>query len=118
MAKVRTTSSTTSSRKIRPAMTPEAREQQLIARAYDLVEQRLIDGTASSQETTHFLKQATAKAKLEQEILELNKELVKAKTEAIKSQKQSEEMFAEAIKAFKSYSGQGRESEEENEQYY
>lgn len=113
MAKAKGVSSSTSSRKIRPAMTPEAREQQLVSLAFDLVEQRLLDGTASSQETTHFLKQSTAKAKLEQEILELNKELVKAKTEAIKSQKQSEEMFAEAIKAFKSYSGQGRSDDEE-----
>ena len=40
-------------KKIRPALTPEARENQLIALATDLVEQRLLDGTASSQETTY-----------------------------------------------------------------
>ena len=50
---------------MRPALTPEARENQLISLAIDLVEQRLIDGTASAQETTHFLKLASRKAKLE-----------------------------------------------------
>ena len=34
-------------RKIRPALTPEARENQLIALAIDRAEQQLLDGTAS-----------------------------------------------------------------------
>ena len=54
-------------KKIRPALTPEARENQMISLAMDLVEQRLLNGTASSQETTHFLKLGTAKEKLERE---------------------------------------------------
>ena len=106
MAKVKATSSSDSSRKMRPALTPEARENQLISLAIDLVEKRLIDGSASSQETTHFLKLATSKAKLEKEILEKQKELITAKTETLQSQKRSEEMFAEAIKALKDYRGQ------------
>lgn len=114
MAKVKVTSSSENSRKIRPALTPEARENQLIALATDLVERRLIEGTASSQETTHFLKLATTKARLEKEILEKQRELITAKTEALQSQRRSEEMFAEAIKAFRNYSGQG-ESEEDYE---
>lgn len=118
MAKVKAVNSSGNTRKMRPALTPEAREQQLVSLAYNLVEQRLIDGTASSQETTHFLKQSTAKARLEKEILELNKELIKAKTEAMQSQRRSEEMFAEAIKAFRNYSGQGREEEEDEYEDY
>ena len=55
MAKARKTDSAKTTRKIRPALTPEARENQMIALAVDLVEQRLLDGTASSQQTTHFL---------------------------------------------------------------
>lgn len=96
---------------IRPALTPEGRENQMIALATDLVEKRLRDGSASSQETTHYLKQGTMKARLELEILQKEKELITAKTEALQSQKRSEELFAQAIKAFASYSGQ--ESEEE-----
>lgn len=98
---------------MRPALTPEAREQQLISLAVDLVEKRLREGTASSQETTHFLKQATAKYRLELQEKELNNKLAIAKTEALQSQKRSEEMFAEAIKAFRNYSGQGGDQDEE-----
>ena len=63
----------------RPALTPEARENQLISYAVDLVEQRLLNGTASSQETTHFLKLGSMKNRLEmQKLEEENKTLLKA----------------------------------------
>lgn len=118
MAKVKASSSSELLSPMRPALTPEARENQLISLAVDLVEKRLREGTASSQETTHFLKLATTKARIEQEILEKQKELIVAKTETLQSQKRSEEMFAEAIKAFKSYSGQGKDDEEYDDDYY
>ena len=105
VAKVKSSGSTT--RKIRPALTPEARENQLISLATDLVEQRLIDGTASSQETTHFLKLATSKARLEREILEKQAELITAKTENLKSAKRIEELYTEALNAMRNYAGQG-----------
>lgn len=107
MAKVKATKSSEPQRKMRPALSPEARENQLISIAVDLAEQQLRDGTASSQVITHFLKQSTAKAQLELERLRHENELMKAKTEALQSQKRSEEMFSEAIKAFRNYSGQG-----------
>lgn len=102
------------SKKIRPALSPEARENQLISLAIDLVEKRLIEGTASSQETTHFLKLATYKSKLEQEILEKQKELISAKTEAIRSSEEIKELYGEALKAMRNYSGQGEPDEYEN----
>lgn len=105
MAKTKKTSSNPS-RKIRPALTPEARENQLISLAVDLVEQRLIDGTASSQETTHFLKLGSIKNRLEMEKLEEENRLLKAKTESIQSQKRVEELYAEALNAMRSYAGQ------------
>lgn len=91
----------------RPSLSPEAREKRLISLATDLIEQRLIDGTASSQETTAILKMASARYQLENEILEKQKELVTAKTEALQSQKRVEELYADALRAMKSYSGQG-----------
>ena len=91
---------------MRPALSPEAREQQLIALSYDLVEQRLRDGTATSQETTHFLKLGTQKYRLESEKLELEKELVKAKTSQIKASEITEKLVSDAIRAFGIYSGQ------------
>lgn len=100
-------------RKIRPALTPEARENQLIALAVDLVEQRLLDGTASSQETTHFLKLGSMKNRLEMEKLQEENRLLKAKTEALQSAKRVEELYSEAIKAMRRYSGQGDPDEDE-----
>lgn len=91
---------------IRPALTPEARENQLISLAVDLAERQLQDGTASSQVITHYLKLGTSKEKIEKEILEKQKDLITAKTEALKSAKRVEELYAKAIKAMRSYSGQ------------
>lgn len=95
-------------KKIRPASNPEAREAQLINLAIDLVEKRLIEGTASSQETTHYLKLAATreKRKTEQEILEGQRDLIIAKTEALQSSKKIEELYENAIKAFGTYRGE------------
>ena len=104
MAKVKP-STETKQRKLRPALTPEARENQLISLATDLVEKRLIEGTASSQETTHFLKLATQEAKLKLKILEKQEELISAKTESIKSAQRTEVLCRDAIIAMRKYSG-------------
>lgn len=100
---------------IRPALTPEARENQLISLAIDLVEQRLLDGTASSQETTHFLKLASRKAKLEAERFELENELIKAKTKALQDQADMKALYADAIAAMRRYSGHGSDYVEDEE---
>lgn len=97
---------TNTKRKMRPALTPEAREQQLVSLAVDLAEQQLIDGTASSQVITHFLKLGSSRADLERAKLEHETKLLEAKTEAIQSQKNMEELYSQAIAALKSYSSQ------------
>lgn len=99
-------------RKMRPALMPESREGQLISLATDLVERRLRDGSATSQETTHFLKLATSKTRLENEILEKQKELITAKTESIRSSARMEELYAEAINALRRYGGHQSEVED------
>lgn len=118
MAKVKSPSSQTTPRKMRPALTPEARENQLISLATDLAEQQLRDGTASSQVITHYLKLGTTKEKIEREILEKQKELITAKTEALQSAKRVEELYTNAIKAMRRYSGHGDEVEDEVEDGY
>lgn len=87
------------------AQTPEARDNQLIALSYDLVEQRLRDGTATSQETTFFLKLAAQREKeqLELKIMEEQRKLYSAKTEALQSAKRIEELYSDAMKAFATY---------------
>lgn len=118
MAKVKAPNTSAPHKGIRPALTPEARENQLISLAIDLVEQRLLDGTASSQETTHFLKLATNKAKLERERFELENELIRAKTQALKDQADMKVLYADAIAAMRRYSGHGSDYyDEESDDY-
>lgn len=105
MAKRKTKPASESQRRIRPALTPEARENQMISLAMNLVEQRLLDGTASSQETTHFLKLGSSKHKSEMEKLQEENRLLKAKTESLQSAKRVEELYSEAIDAMRRYSG-------------
>lgn len=95
----------------RPPLTPEARENQLISLATDLVEQRLRNGSASSQETVHFLRLGSSKERLDKEKLELENELIKAKTEALQSAQNVEKLYKEALDAMRDYSGHGDEDE-------
>lgn len=101
----------------RPALTPEARDSQMISRAYDLVEQRMLDGTASSQETVYWLKMGSKETRLREERAVLENELIKAKTQALKSQERIEELYANAIKAMSRYNGQREEYDDEDDDY-
>lgn len=112
MAKVAKTSSTGTTRPIRPALTPESRENQMIALAVDLAEKQLQEGTASSQVITHYLKMGSMKERLERERLEEENKLLRAKTEALQSAKNIEKLYADAIKAMRTYSGHGTAEEE------
>lgn len=98
-----------------PAITPEARENQLIALATNLAEQKLRDGTATNQLIVHYLKLGTTKERIEKEILEKQKDLLVAKTEALQSEKRTEELYANALRAMRAYRGEGEEVEEDEE---
>ena len=96
---------------MRPALTPEARENQLISLAVDLAEKQLREGTASSQVITHYLKLGSTKERIEKEILEKQKDLIDAKTQNLKSIERQEQMYADALRAFRGYSGHGDEDD-------
>ena len=96
-----------SSRMMRPALTPEARENQLVSLAVDLAEKQLREGTASSQVITHYLKLGSTKERIEKEIPYCR--LIEAKTQNLKSIENSEKLYADALKAFRGYSGHGDE---------
>lgn len=98
-------------RKTRPAISPEARENQLISLAVDLAEQQLLDGTASAQVVTHYLKLGSTKERIEKEILISQKGLLDAKTEAMQSSKNVEKLYAEALSAMRHYTGNGDEDD-------
>jgi len=111
MKKARTVDSSASSKKIRPALTPEARENQMIALAVDLAEKKLIDGTASSQLITHYLKLGSTREKLEQERLREETNLMRAKVKAVDSTDEMIKLYKDAMDAFRTYSGHGDEDE-------
>lgn len=93
-------------------MSPEARENQMISLAIDLAEQQLREGTASSQVITHYLKLGSTKERQEKEKLEEEVKLLKAKTKALETADQTSQLYAEAIKAFKSYNGVEEDEDE------
>lgn len=93
------------SSRIRAPMSQEANENQMIALSMELAKQQLMDGTASSQVITHFLKLGSTKEKLERERLEEENKLLRAKTEMLESTKRAEELYSEVISVFNRYSG-------------
>ena len=102
-------------RKRRPAKTDKGREDQLISLAVNLAEKQLIEGTASSQVVTHYLKLGSSRERLEQERLAGENELLKAKIESMKSAQRVEELYSRALEAMRTYAGQEVEEEESHE---
>jgi hypothetical protein len=96
-----------------PSKTPEHRENQLISLAVELAEKQLEMGTASAQVITHYLKLGTTREKLEQERLRGENDLLKAKVENLASAARVEELYKDALKAMRQYSGQPDEEFED-----
>lgn len=111
MSKVRANSSKDNKR-MRPALSPEARENQMISLAVDLAERQLVEGTASSQVITHFLKLGTTKAELEKEKLKRENKVLEAKAKMIESAEETKVLYENALKAMRSYAGHGGEDED------
>lgn len=90
----------------RRSTTPEGRENELIALAYGLVEKRIREGTATSQEVTHFLKLGSSREQLEQQRLHYENQLTEAKIEALSQAADIKELYSAALLAMRQYSGQ------------
>ncbi|MBO5567359.1 MAG: hypothetical protein J6A79_00180 [Clostridia bacterium] len=86
-----------------PILAPEEWENHLIALSYQAVEQRILDGTATSAEYVHFLKAGSIKQREELEKLRKENELLKAKTSAIESERNRGEFYKQVIDALSSY---------------
>lgn len=106
-----TKQSSNAPKKMRPATSPEGRENQLIALATDLAESRLRDGTASAQEIVHFLKMGSPREQAEREKMAYEAELLRARTDAIASMGDMKELTDKALRAFRAYSGQPEEDD-------
>lgn len=107
MGRAKAANPASSQQMMRPGLTPESRENQLIALAVDLAERQMREGTASSQVITHYLKLGSTRERLERERLEEENKLLRAKTKALEDQKEIKELYADALKAMRRYSGQG-----------
>lgn len=103
------------SRRRKPATSPEEREMQLANAAYDLAEEQMQSGTASSQVITHFLKMGSTRERLEQERMRHEVELMGVKKEQLQQQTRIEELFVNAIDAMRGYSGRDPEEITEGE---
>ena len=99
----------------RPAVTEKGREDQLISLAVDLAEKQMVEGTASSQVVTHFLKLGSSREKLEQARLEGENQLLKAKLDALAAGQRIEELYSAALDAMKDYKGQDPIEEDTDE---
>jgi hypothetical protein len=97
----------------KPAETPEARETQLVSLAVDLAEKQLMEGTASAQVISHYLKLGSTRERLEQERLARENELLNAKVEHMASAKRVEELYETALNAMRAYAGQDILTEDE-----
>lgn len=97
-------------RKEKASLNPTARENQLISLAVDLAAKQLKDGTASPSVITHFLKMATQRDQLEQEVLRSQSKLVKAKADSIVNAEDKSGLYTEAIKALRGYGSKNDET--------
>lgn len=102
-------------RRTRTATSPEQREMQLANAAYDLAEEQIESGTASSQVITHFLKMGSSRERLEQARISHENELLQVKREAIEGQKRVEELYMAALDAMRSYAGQAPAQDDDEE---
>lgn len=101
-----------------PATTPQDRENQLIAAAVDLAEQQILNGTASAQVLTHYLKLGSSREKLEQQKIQNENELLATKREMLDSERRVETLISDALHAMRAYSGTAiADSEPEYDEY-
>lgn len=88
-----------------PGKTPETREKQLISMATNEAERRIADGSATSQLLVHFLKLGTTKYELEKEKIKQENMLLEAKTNALKAEKELQELNDKVLASLKEYKG-------------
>lgn len=93
----------TGKRRKPPAKTPEAREAQLVNKAFEFAEDQFDNKTASSQVTTHFLKLGSIREQKEIKKMELETKLVEAKIKDIESQAELKVLFTDAMEALTGY---------------
>lgn len=92
-----------SERKTKAAISPEAKEKQLINLSMELAEKQLLDGTASASVITHFLKIGSSNYEKQIEALETQSRLYKARADALERDRHDASIAEEALNALKNY---------------
>ena len=95
----------------RTAISPQARENQIISAAYDLAERRILNGTASSQEIIHFLRMGSEKEKLERTKLQEENRLLRQKTKSLEASSNIEQLLKDGLNALNHYRANDREDD-------
>lgn len=95
-----------------PPTTVEQEERECINLAVELAKKQLREGTATSQVITHYLDMASPLTKERARRVQLENELIEAKIGRLKAEEDYQRIAADAIAAFKEYSGQGNDDEE------
>lgn len=93
-------------RKSYPSRSVEGREKQLINLAVNLAEEKLRNGTASSQIITAFLNMGTTRYELENEKLKSDLRVAEAKIKSMENQSDYGQLLDKALSAFKGYQGE------------
>lgn len=90
-----------------PARSRERRVQQLVGYAEDLLEQRLLTGTASPTETVAILRLGTENEQVTNDRIRAQTEYLHAQRAKAESETVREELFTQAMEAMKRYSPDG-----------
>lgn len=102
------------SKKRKPAINRKQRENYLVNLALDFVEEKLKNGTATSQEVVHFLRLATERERLENKRIESDLKVAEAKIKQIALAETTIELYENAIKAMNAYKGNSNEVSEDD----
>lgn len=103
--------------RIPTARTPEAKELQLAAMAYDLAEKQFREGTAATPVIVHFLKVGSTREKQELEKLKQDTLLAEAKVKDLANVEEMKKLYVEAMDAMRGYAGHDTGVEDDPDVY-
>lgn len=105
MKKEKQAKDTIKSPPLSPAATVEEREAELRLLAMDVSEERLRNGTATSQEICYWLKDGSTAMRMQIEAMQKEMDLKDAKIKSLEADRESSVEYAEVLKAIALYSG-------------
>jgi hypothetical protein len=92
-----------------PSLNDDERENKLISLAYDHAQEQFLNGTASSQLTTHFLTLGSRKADLLLKETELKNQLLEERIATERGNAEINQLFIRVMEALTSYQGNPEE---------